>query len=93
MATQGDWGVRFLPVSPPLATRAKALAADGPPMWHDFMEELREIYLDMVRATGRHRCWPRWMHHAAAPSGARRRSACGAHDALGDRAGDRTGIA
>jgi hypothetical protein len=52
MATLGAWGVRFLPVTPLLASRAKALAAGGPPMWQGFMDELREIHLGFARAPG-----------------------------------------
>lgn len=52
LATLGDWGVRFLPVTPLLASRAKALAAGGPPMWQSFMDELREIHLGVARAPG-----------------------------------------
>jgi DNA-binding HxlR family transcriptional regulator len=52
LAALGDWGVRFLPVTPPMASRAKALAAGGPPMWQAFMDELREMHLGIARPVG-----------------------------------------
>jgi DNA-binding HxlR family transcriptional regulator len=52
LATLGDWGVRFLPVTSLMASRAKALAAGGPAMWQGFMDELREIHLGVARPTG-----------------------------------------
>jgi len=45
MVQLGGWGVRFLPVAPDLAARAIALEAGGPPMWADFMDELRHLHL------------------------------------------------
>lgn len=50
MASLGEWGVRFLPVTPLLASRAKALAAGGQPMWQAFMDELRAIHLGVAAA-------------------------------------------
>lgn len=52
MAILGEWGVRYLPVTPLLASRAKALAAGGPLMWQDFMDELRAIHLGAATAPG-----------------------------------------
>lgn len=45
MVQLGGWGVRFLPVTPDLAARAITLEAGGPPMWADFMDELRHLHL------------------------------------------------
>ena len=41
----GAWGTRHLPVSEELSIRARLLAEGGPPMWEDFMAELREAHL------------------------------------------------
>jgi DNA-binding HxlR family transcriptional regulator len=41
----GAWGSRHLPVSEELSIRAKLLAAGGPPLWEEFMAELREAHL------------------------------------------------
>ena len=45
MAQLGAWGAHFLPVTPELAARAIALENGGPPMWNDFMAELRHLHL------------------------------------------------
>lgn len=45
LAHLGAWGARHLDVSPDLAARAIALDAGGPPMWSDFMDELRHLHL------------------------------------------------
>ena len=45
MAHLGAWGRRHLPVTPELAIRAQLLEEGGPPMWEDFMAELREAHL------------------------------------------------
>lgn len=42
----GAWGRKFLPVSEELSIRAKILHDGGPPLWEDFMQELRVIHLD-----------------------------------------------
>jgi DNA-binding HxlR family transcriptional regulator len=39
------WGIEHLPVTPAHAARAKVLAAGGPPLWAEFMDELREAHL------------------------------------------------
>lgn len=52
MAQLGAWGVQYLTPSPELAIRAKVLAAGGPEMWEDFMDELREIHLGKTRSAG-----------------------------------------
>jgi len=49
-AVLGDWGVRFLPVSEPLAVRARLLAEGGPALWAAFMDELRADHLGRPRA-------------------------------------------
>jgi DNA-binding HxlR family transcriptional regulator len=40
-AALGAWGVRHRPASPELAERAERLAAGGPKLWREFMDELR----------------------------------------------------
>ena len=52
LATLGDWGRKYLPVTPELSIRAQILAEGGPPMWADFMDELREIHLGRQRPEG-----------------------------------------
>ncbi len=49
MAQLGAWGTRHLPTSPELAIRAELLAAGGPELWEDFMDELREQHLGTPR--------------------------------------------
>lgn len=49
LAHMAAWGRRHLPVSRPLAIRAQLLEEGGPPMWEDFMDELREIHLGQPR--------------------------------------------
>ncbi|MGF1628790.1 MAG: winged helix-turn-helix transcriptional regulator [Kiloniellaceae bacterium] len=44
----GAWGTRHLPVSETLSIRARLLAEGGPPMWEDFMAELRETHLGIL---------------------------------------------
>ncbi|MGV4795349.1 winged helix-turn-helix transcriptional regulator [Rhizobium sp. F40D2] len=41
----GAWGRRHLPVSEELSIRAQLLEEGGPPLWDDFMEDLREIHI------------------------------------------------
>src|SRR3954469_15473943 len=41
----GAWGRRFLPVSEELSIRAQLLEEGGPPLWDDFMDELRALHL------------------------------------------------
>ncbi|MGP4806400.1 winged helix-turn-helix transcriptional regulator [Agrobacterium cavarae] len=54
MAQLGAWGVRFTPCTPELAIRARMLAEGGPPMWEDFMAELRHLHCKTPRpASGR----------------------------------------
>jgi DNA-binding HxlR family transcriptional regulator len=46
LAQMGAWGCRHLTVSPALSIRAEVLEAGGPPLWEDFMAELRHRHLD-----------------------------------------------
>jgi DNA-binding HxlR family transcriptional regulator len=41
----GAWGRRFLPATDELSIRIEVLERGGPPMWEDFMNELRAIHL------------------------------------------------
>ncbi|RFB93608.1 transcriptional regulator [Rhizobium leguminosarum bv. trifolii] len=41
----GAWGRRHLPVSEELSIRAELLEEGGPPMWEEFMEDLRQIHI------------------------------------------------
>lgn len=45
IAVMGGWGRRHLPVTPELAIRAQVLEEGGPPLWADFMAELRHLHL------------------------------------------------
>jgi DNA-binding HxlR family transcriptional regulator len=45
MAALGAWGRRWLPVTEELAIRAQLLEEGGPPLWDEFMAELREAHL------------------------------------------------
>jgi DNA-binding HxlR family transcriptional regulator len=45
LAQMGAWGRRHMPVSPELSIRAELLEEGGPPMWEDFMAELRSVHL------------------------------------------------
>jgi len=46
LAQMGAWGRRFTPVSEELSIRSQLLEEGGPPMWEDFMAELRSLHLD-----------------------------------------------
>jgi DNA-binding HxlR family transcriptional regulator len=48
----GGWGRRHLPVSEELSVRARLLEEGGPPMWDEFMDELRETHLGVKRRKG-----------------------------------------
>jgi DNA-binding HxlR family transcriptional regulator len=52
LAHLGAWGRRHLPVTRDLAIRAELLERGGPPMWDEFMAELREKHLGMPRPAG-----------------------------------------
>lgn len=41
----GAWGTQHLPVGEEYVARGEVLAAGGPPVWADFMDELRETHL------------------------------------------------
>ena len=45
LAMIGAWGCRHLPVSEALSIRAQLLEKGGPPMWKDFMDDLRTIHI------------------------------------------------
>ena len=45
LAQIGAWGLRHLPTTPAFAIRAHLLEQGGPPLWEDFMAELRHIHL------------------------------------------------
>lgn len=50
LAHMGAWGRRHMPVTPELAIRAELLEQGGPALWEEFMDELREKHLGLVRA-------------------------------------------
>lgn len=52
LAHLGAWGRRHLPVTPELAIRAELLERGGPPLWGEFMDELRELHLGVARPPG-----------------------------------------
>lgn len=41
----GAWGRRHLPTTPELAIRQQLMEEGGPPLWEDFMTELRFLHL------------------------------------------------
>jgi DNA-binding HxlR family transcriptional regulator len=54
LAELGWWGLRHRPTTPPLRIRAQLLYDGGPPMWDEFIAELRERHLGIARPdTGR----------------------------------------
>ena len=48
LAHMGAWGRRHLPTTPELAIRAQLLEEGGPPLWEDFMTELRHAHLGVA---------------------------------------------
>src|SRR5262245_36456724 len=46
LAHMGGWGLRHTPASRELSVRAKILEDGGPPLWSEFMQELRHLHLD-----------------------------------------------
>jgi len=46
----GAWGRKWLPVTEALSIRAQLLEEGGPPLWEEFMEELREEHLGIPPA-------------------------------------------
>lgn len=53
LALLGEWGRRHLPVTQELSVRAQLLYEGGPPMWEEFMDELRELHLGIERPRSR----------------------------------------
>lgn len=51
LAMMAAWGIQHMPVSRPLAVRAKLLEEGGPKLWTEFMEELRATHLGAKSAT------------------------------------------
>jgi DNA-binding HxlR family transcriptional regulator len=49
LAQMSAWGLKYLPVTEELGIRAKLLDEGGPPLWAEFMEELRELHLGKKR--------------------------------------------
>jgi DNA-binding HxlR family transcriptional regulator len=45
MAVMGSWGLRHARPSAELAVRAQLLEDGGPPLWAEFMDELRHLHL------------------------------------------------
>ncbi len=45
MVAMGSWGLRHMSASRELSVRAEILEAGGPPLWGDFMDELRHLHL------------------------------------------------
>jgi DNA-binding HxlR family transcriptional regulator len=45
LAALGRWGAGWLPTDPDLRIRAEILAAGGPQMWAELMDELRDRHL------------------------------------------------
>jgi DNA-binding HxlR family transcriptional regulator len=52
IAQLGAWGRRHLPTTPELSIRAELLEKGGPPLWDEFMDELREQHLGTPRPAG-----------------------------------------
>lgn len=46
LAMLGAWGRRFLPVTEELSIRAQLLEEGGPPLWDDFMRDLRVLHIE-----------------------------------------------
>src|SRR5277367_4919403 len=49
LAHMGGWGLRHTKASPELSIRAQILEAGGPPLWSEFMQELRHLHLGAPR--------------------------------------------
>jgi DNA-binding HxlR family transcriptional regulator len=49
LAHMGSWGLRHTPASKELSIRAQILQDGGPPLWSDFMAELRHLHLGAPR--------------------------------------------
>lgn len=49
LAQMAVWGRKYLPVSEELAIRAQLLEEGGPELWSEFMDELRERHLGVLK--------------------------------------------
>jgi DNA-binding HxlR family transcriptional regulator len=49
LAQMSAWGLKHLPVTEDLGTRAQLLKEGGPKLWAEFMDELRETHLGVPR--------------------------------------------
>lgn len=49
LAQMSGWGFKYLLVTEELGIRAKLLSEGGPKMWAEFMDELRETHLGVMR--------------------------------------------
>ncbi|MBB5911686.1 DNA-binding HxlR family transcriptional regulator [Nocardia transvalensis] len=52
LAQLGSWGLRHRPTTRRLRVRAELLEEGGPPLWEEFMDELRERHLGIPRPAG-----------------------------------------
>jgi DNA-binding HxlR family transcriptional regulator len=52
LALLGSWGLRYRDTDPQLRSRAEWLADGGPARWAEFMDELRELHLGRLPASG-----------------------------------------
>ncbi|MBS0479987.1 MAG: helix-turn-helix transcriptional regulator [Proteobacteria bacterium] len=59
VAAIGAWGRRHLPTTPEFAIRAQLLEEGGPPLWQDFMAELRHAHLGAPLPVGHEPVLPR----------------------------------
>ena len=55
LVQMGAWGRRHLPTTPELAIRQQLMEEGGPPMWEDFMAELRHLHLGTPLPPGHER--------------------------------------
>jgi DNA-binding HxlR family transcriptional regulator len=53
LVQMGAWGRRHLPVTRELSVRAQLLEKGGPPLWNDFMDDLRTLHLGASARPGR----------------------------------------
>jgi DNA-binding HxlR family transcriptional regulator len=51
-AHMGAWGRRHMPVTHELSVRAQLLEDGGPPLWDEYMDELRAVHLGGPRPPG-----------------------------------------
>ena len=52
LAHMGAWGLRHTQASRELSIRAQILEDGGPPLWSDFMTELRHLHLGALQPEG-----------------------------------------